>query len=73
MERNAPCYCGSNKKYKKCCLIKDEQAQAIALKTRQEFLKELDAGWSSWFNEDQAVGQKNIAEATANPLVLSIN
>jgi tetratricopeptide (TPR) repeat protein len=26
--RNAPCPCGSGKKYKKCCLAKDEQAAA---------------------------------------------
>ena len=25
--RNAPCPCGSGKKYKKCCLSKDEAAQ----------------------------------------------
>jgi tetratricopeptide (TPR) repeat protein len=25
--RNAPCPCGSGKKYKKCCLAKDEQAR----------------------------------------------
>jgi hypothetical protein len=26
--RNDPCHCGSGKKYKKCCLTKDEQAKA---------------------------------------------
>ena len=26
--RNAPCPCGSGKKYKKCCLAKDEAAEA---------------------------------------------
>ncbi len=26
--RNDPCPCGSNKKYKKCCLAKDEAARA---------------------------------------------
>lgn len=25
--RNDPCYCGSGKKYKKCCMEKDEQLQ----------------------------------------------
>ena len=24
MGRNEPCYCGSNLKYKKCCLLKEE-------------------------------------------------
>jgi len=26
--RNDPCHCGSGKKYKKCCLEKDEAARA---------------------------------------------
>jgi hypothetical protein len=29
MERNEPCYCGSGKKYKKCCLAKDEAEAAM--------------------------------------------
>jgi hypothetical protein len=28
--RNEPCYCGSGKKYKQCCLAKDEAAAAKA-------------------------------------------
>lgn len=30
-ERNAPCPCGSGKKYKKCCLAKDEAAERAKL------------------------------------------
>ncbi len=29
LHRNDTCYCGSNKKYKKCCLIKEEQEKII--------------------------------------------
>jgi len=29
--RNDPCPCGSGKKYKKCCLKKDELKKAISL------------------------------------------
>jgi hypothetical protein len=29
--RNDPCHCGSGKKYKKCCLEKDELARAREL------------------------------------------
>jgi hypothetical protein len=29
--RNDPCPCGSGKKYKRCCLAKDEEAQRVAL------------------------------------------
>ena len=64
--RNDPCPCQSGKKYKKCCLLKEEQAQANALKTRQELMAEFDAEWDTWFKNDQAVGQKNIMEATHN-------
>ncbi len=28
--RNAPCPCGSGKKYKHCCLVKDEEADRVA-------------------------------------------
>src|SRR5690625_1398166 len=30
--RNDPCHCGSGKKYKRCCLEKDEQKQLLASK-----------------------------------------
>jgi hypothetical protein len=30
--RNDPCYCGSGKKYKKCCLLKDEEKNLEELK-----------------------------------------
>jgi tetratricopeptide (TPR) repeat protein len=29
--RNDPCPCGSGKKYKRCCLVKDQQAESAAL------------------------------------------
>ena len=29
--RNEPCHCGSGKKYKHCCLAKDEEAERLAL------------------------------------------
>jgi len=28
--RNEPCHCGSGKKYKHCCLVKDEAAERAA-------------------------------------------
>jgi len=28
-DRNKPCYCGSGKKYKKCCWIKDENVRSF--------------------------------------------
>jgi len=37
--RNEPCHCGSGKKYKKCCLIKDEAAEKE--RPAREFLEPL--------------------------------
>jgi hypothetical protein len=34
--RNAPCHCGSGKKYKQCCLRKDEEATRLALAAPSE-------------------------------------
>jgi hypothetical protein len=65
--RNDPCPCGSLKKFKKCCLLKEEQMQADSLALRKEFQATMDAEWDTWFAKDQAVGQKNMSEATANP------
>lgn len=28
--RNEPCHCGSGRKYKQCCLVKDEEADRAA-------------------------------------------
>ena len=33
--RNKPCYCGSGKKYKKCCLAKDEEERRLEQKEEQ--------------------------------------
>lgn len=61
--RNDPCPCGSSKKYKKCCLITHEQTQANKLKAYQDRLIQYNEEWEEWFKNDQALGQKLIAEA----------
>jgi hypothetical protein len=38
--RNEPCHCGSGKKYKQCCLIKDEAADRAARAKAAEGAKE---------------------------------
>jgi len=53
--RNEKCPCGSGKKYKKCCLLKDENAEA-QLKADEQ--KE----WEEWFAEDCRLGQQRILE-----------
>jgi tetratricopeptide (TPR) repeat protein len=42
LNRNAPCPCGSGKKYKKCCLRKDEETGADAALGRQAALSSLN-------------------------------
>ena len=50
--RNDPCYCGSGKKYKKCHLLVEAEAERIA-----------DIEWEEWFEKDQELGAKRIKEA----------
>lgn len=58
--RNDPCPCGAVDaqgkalKYKKCCLLKDEEL---------EQLEKLE--WEQWFAQDLAIGQDNLASANA--------
>ncbi len=40
-ERNAPCPCGSGKKYKKCCLAKDEAADRAKLQLAARVTEEM--------------------------------
>jgi hypothetical protein len=41
--RNDPCPCGSGRKYKHCCLARDEEAERAAAKQREEMLREAAA------------------------------
>jgi len=43
VSRNAPCPCGSGKKYKKCCLAQDEKTAAEARRRRQETQESMDS------------------------------
>ena len=57
--RNQKCTCGSGRKYKMCCLPKDE-IRAAEEKAREE------AGLDRWLEEDFALGQKLLSEAEWN-------
>ena len=50
INRNAPCPCGSGKKYKKCCLRKDQQAE-------QQARAELAAAEKAEWEEKEAASQ----------------
>ena len=49
MNRNDTCYCGSNVKYKKCCMLKDHE---------QEWKEK--AEYDAWLKEQDRIGQENI-------------
>jgi hypothetical protein len=50
--RNDPCYCGSGKKYKKCCIGKDEAAER----------KVLEANWEKSAAEAKEQAEKDAKE-----------
>jgi len=55
--RNDICPCGSGKKYKKCCLIKDEKAVVEQqVKAHAEF--------EEWFKADIVAGQKALQDTS---------
>ncbi len=55
LKRNDPCHCGSGKKYKKCCMAKDEDTEKE--QARQNYLKPLmdigeNEGMAKFFNDE---------------------
>lgn len=56
--RNEPCPCGSGKKYKQCCLNKDDEAHRFELKVQQEWSRNLfqdnpaEAWYEDWNHEE---------------------
>ena len=48
--RNQPCHCGSGKKYKKCCLKKDQEKRpAVTLPPPRDL--DLEEDWEDWEDE----------------------
>ncbi len=83
IQRNAPCPCGSGKKYKKCCMLTARQQQASALNRREGVQKAL-AWISAQYREpiDRWVDEVWLAEldetqrqqiGTADPRIRSIH
>ena len=61
--RNSPCHCGSGKKYKKCCLPKEQDH--LKQKNAQEekdFQEWSDTEWVDWFAKDCEEGIKKLAK-----------
>jgi len=55
--RNDPCHCGSGKKYKKCCIEKDQTAER----------KTLDANWEKAAAAAKDKEEKDAKAAKENP------
>jgi len=58
MERNEPCACGSGKKYKKCCLAKDEAAAAMRRLEEQRRVEAEAEAARRMREEERAVWEK---------------
>ncbi len=50
--RNEPCHCGSGRKYKKCCLRKDEEKRRLALE-EQQYERDVKLGYIGPFAGDE--------------------
>jgi hypothetical protein len=59
--RNAPCPCGSGKKYKRCCLQRDEEHQLEELDTR--FFGRHNGGYSGGGGGSSSGGGGGVAQA----------
>lgn len=54
--RNEQCPCGTSLKYKKCCLPRQEAAEAEAKRIA-------DIDFEEWFQKDQLIGAENLKNA----------
>jgi len=52
LSRNEPCHCGSGRKYKKCCLRKDEEERRLALEEEQ-YERDVELGRIDPFASDE--------------------
>lgn len=67
-DRNAPCHCGSGKKYKKCCQHKVESGE-LYREEREHILSLLDKDSLAEINKDQEIGEYS-ARATRETIRL---
>lgn len=59
--RNDPCYCGSGKKYKRCCLEKDQAAEREARRAVAQETEELEAeGLQRIVEGPDEVGERHV-------------
>jgi SEC-C motif-containing protein len=65
--RNEPCHCGSGKKYKQCCLAKDEAAERAARAKAAEKAEKADKADKAEKGETAAAPEPAPAPAKAAP------
>ncbi len=67
--RNEPCLCGSGRKYKQCCLAKDETLDAAARKVQAEIAAatEVPAEGADGADAAQASAPRTPKHATKQP------
>lgn len=83
IQRNAPCPCGSGKKYKRCCAVKEHAIAAARIDRREGVQKSL--GWinqthkeqiDKWVEDIWLVGVQEVQRAQivrADPLIRGIH
>jgi tetratricopeptide (TPR) repeat protein len=59
--RNDPCPCGSGKKYKRCCLEKDEAAARALAAARPAVAEEIADKLDAAYEEDEFTAESNAA------------
>ena len=59
--RNEPCHCGSGRKYKKCCLRKDEEDRQLALE-EQQYERDVKLGRIDPFADDEDWEEEPVEE-----------
>ncbi len=65
--RNKPCYCGSGKKYKKCCLAKDEEGQRLE-QEEEQYERDVNLGRINPFAGDEDWEEDSIEEIEDDPV-----
>ena len=62
--RNEPCHCGSGKKYKKCCLNKDEEKKKMDINNNSEGCTNCDEDFEEIFEEEDDFTEDEFDEIT---------
>lgn len=62
--RNEPCHCGSGKKYKKCCLNKDEEKNQMDSNSNNEGCTDYEDDFEEIFEEEEEIAEAEFEDIT---------